>query len=211
MRNAAAFGFGVGISAIAAFVLAMRGDDKPLNYAVYCLIWFCIGYGLMLVATHSIDLHLLYLEYLDRAATLRLSTAQKNHQLDTIGAAPVIASSVQPKVIYDRTAKWREWYISVFEWAGESIHYRGHLDAVMTYDLWRKVFCKALADHTPPLIEPITNGDRTELRGGLTVASVLFMLKSGALQLPYPDEHDPPPPIARNANVETRQKREEMA
>ncbi len=215
MKNWVAFGAGVILASLDAMLLAvLRNDNNPLDYLTYCAIWFFVGYGSFLIALHWGDLAISKLEHHDRAAFLRLSIAEKEHKIDELRRRPIIEASspIAPRVVYDRAAKWREWFISVFEaaLAVSGIHYKGGLDGFMTYQLWRKVFCDTLSRHTPPVIEPVQNGDRTELRGGLTVESVLFLLKSGALALPYPDEYDPPPPIIRETqNAETRQKRDE--
>lgn len=194
------------VSAGTALVLALRVDNDPIDYFVYCAIWFFIAWGSGLIIVYAGDAILMIFEYKNRLADLRLSTAKKYKDIDNLNMPAILTNGPLPTVVYDRAAKWREWEISVFAWAGESIHYKGHLDAILTYDMWRKVFVKMLLDHVPPLIEPVQGGDRTELRGGLTVASVLFMLKSGTLSLPSPTDYDPPPPIAPNANAENAPK-----
>lgn len=205
-----AFGAGVFVSAIALFVTSLFKQGGDLFYYISSgAFWFALGYSVTLLVSRVPNGYLAWLEFLDRAAYLKVETAKRYKQLDDINSPPILEGGPRPKVVYDRSAKWQDWFISVFEWAGDSIKYDKHLDAVMTYDLWRKVLCKSLMDHQPPLIEPVQGGNRTEFRGGLTGPAILALLKSGMLVLPYPTEHDPPPRLPAKANAETRQKGDE--
>jgi hypothetical protein len=143
------------------------------------------------------------IEYKPMQAGVALEVAEKQYEatrLNTDAKALRFAATVPPvasgqaaiiehgAVPAKNTEAWRSAIMGVMErvvsGSVKAPYYRGGLDAVMSYECWRTVFCPIATELR--LIEPIVSGQRTSWREGISAFSAMRLLADARITAPLP-------------------------